>query len=442
MSPPVRPAGASTGPLPPAAAATPAARVGGGLPQELVRRRFAPAAVAAAVAVAILALFLPSTPPGLDAVFGLHAGGARTVELPDLVVPARPGIWAMAALASLAGAAYRVGWPHVGAGLVAGVAVAALVGAFLIWAAQGQSLNLLGMLKSSLLRAAPITLGGLSGVLCERAGVINIAIEGMMLTAALAAVVSASVTHSLYVGLLVAVATGALLGLAHGVLSIKYRVDQIVSGTVINIFAVGLTSYVSARFLERHLHLNNSGTFPLWAVPGLANIPILGPIFFENSLIIYLALALVPAVHVLLFHTRFGLRVRAVGEHPKAADTLGIDVWRIRYLSVVLGGMVAAVGGAYFTIGSVGRFDEVMTAGRGFIGLAAMIFGRWTPFGTFAASVLFGFADSLQTKLQILMVPVPSEFLLMAPYVATIIALAGVVGRVVPPAADGQPYEK
>lgn len=412
-------------------------------PAALVRRGLAPAAWSAALGLAILLLFLPGTPSGVDAVFGLNPGGfTRTVELPDLVVPARPGLWAMAALAGAAAGAYLALGRWVSGGLAVGVSVAALAFAFLIWATQGQSLNLLGMLKSSLLRAVPIALGGLSGVLCERSGVINIAIEGMMLTSALSAVVAASVTGSLYVGLLAALVTGALLALVHGALSVGYRVDQIVSGTVINIFAVGMTSYISARFLERHLWLNNSGTFPLWSVPVLSRIPIVGPILFENTLIVFLTLALVPAVHVLLFYTRFGLRTRAVGEHPRAADTLGINVWRTRYLSVVLGGLVAAVGGAYFTIGSVGRFDEVMTAGRGFIGLAAMIFGRWTPFGAFAASLVFGFADSLQTKLQILMVPIPSEFLLMAPYVATIVAVSGVVGHLTPPAADGQPYEK
>jgi ABC-type uncharacterized transport system permease subunit len=153
-------------------------------------------------------------------------------------------------------------------------------------------------------------------------------------------------------------------------------------------------------------------------------------------------LILLVVVHVMLFYTRWGLRSRAVGEHPRAADTLGIDVLRVRYINVILGGMVAGIGGAYFTIGSVGRFDEVMTAGKGFIGLAAMIFGKWTPFGAFGSSLIFGFADALQVKLQILRVPIPSEFLIMAPYIATIIAIAGVVGRTVPPAADGQPYEK
>ncbi|MBE3599544.1 MAG: ABC transporter permease [Limnochordaceae bacterium] len=408
----------------------------------LGRRSSTPAVVAFVIAAAIVALFGRSTPAGVDAVFGLNPGGfTQAVELPDLVIPAAPAIYVLAVVAAALAGGY-LAWPRLRGGVVVGLSVSAFVVAFLVWAVQGQSLNLLGMLESTLLRATPIALGALSGVLCERAAVINIAIEGMMLSAAMVAVVVGSVTGNLYLALAAAIVVGGLLGLVHGVLAIKYRVDQIVSGTVINIFAVGATSYASARFLEKYMWLNNSGTLPVWAVPGLVKIPIVGPVLFENSLIPYLMLALVIGVHVLLFRTRFGLRMRAVGEHPRAADTLGINVWRTRYLSVLLGGMVAGIGGAYFTIGSVGRFDEVMTAGRGFIGLAAMIFGNWTPFGAFASSLVFGFADSLQTKLQILQVPIPSEFLLMAPYIATMIAISGVVGRVVPPAADGQPYEK
>jgi simple sugar transport system permease protein len=188
--------------------------------------------------------------------------------------------------------------------------------------------------------------------------------------------------------------------------------------------------------------LNSSGTFPALAIPGLSKIPFLGPIFFDNNLIVYLTIVLVALLHILLFYTAWGLRTRAVGEHPKAADTLGVNVYLIRYVNVILGGMIAGVGGAYFTIGSVGRFDEIMTAGKGFIGLAAMIFGKWTPIGAYTSSLIFGFADSLQVKLQILRVPIPSEFLLMAPYIVTMIVLTGVVGRAIPPAADGQPYEK
>jgi simple sugar transport system permease protein len=211
----------------------------------------------------------------------------------------------------------------------------------------------------------------------------------------------------------------------------------------INIIGVGVTSFISSRFLEKNTNaLNNSGTFPVISIPLLSKIPIIGPVLFENNIIIYLTILLVIVLHIMLFYTPWGLRTRAVGEHPKAADTLGVNVYLTRYINVILGGIICGLGGAYFTIGSVGRFDEIMTAGKGFIGLAAMIFGKWNPVGAYTSSMIFGFADSLQVKLQILRTPIPSEFLLMAPYIVTMIVLTGVVGRAIPPAADGQPYEK
>ena len=303
-------------------------------------------------------------------------------------------------------------------------------------------MNLTGVLQTTMSRAVPIVFGALSGVLCERAGVVNIAIEGMMLAGAMTGALVGSVTGSLWVGLTASVLTGGLLGLVHAVLSIRYKTDQIVSGTVINIFATGVTSFVSAKFLQTYQDLNNPGIFAPWPIPVLSKIPILGPLLFSHNLFVYALYLFLVVITVALFYTRWGLRVRSVGEHPKAADTLGINVFRTRYMAVLLGGMMAGFGGGYFTLGSVGRFDEVMTAGRGFIGLAAMIFGNWTPFGSFGAGLIFGFADSLAAKLAILGVAIPSDFLLMAPYVATMIALAGVVGRGQMPAADGQPYQK
>jgi len=264
-----------------------------------------------------------------------------------------------------------------------------------------------------------------------------------MLISAQMAVVAASLTGSLYIGLIAAILIGGLIAAFHAYLVIRFKVDQIVSGVAINIFGAGLTSFISSRFLEKNTDvLNNSGVFPVISIPVLSKIPLLGPMFFENNIIIYLMLLLVVVMHIVLFHTPWGLRTRAVGEHPKAADTLGVNVFLVRYVNVIVGGMIAGLGGAYFTIGSVGRFDEIMTAGKGFIGLAAMIFGKWSPIGAFASSLIFGFADSLQVRLQILRVPIPSEFLLMAPYIVTMIVLTGVVGRAIPPAADGQPYEK
>ncbi len=263
-----------------------------------------------------------------------------------------------------------------------------------------------------------------------------------MLTGAMVSALVGSLTQNAWIGLLAAIIAGALLALVHAVLSIKYKTNQIVSGTVINIFATGVTSYISAKFLQVNQALNNPPTFGGTPIPLLSEIPILGPVLFSNSIFVYVMFILLVILHIALFQTRWGLRLRAVGEHPKAADTLGIDVFKTRYMAVVLGGMVAGFAGGYFTLGSAGRFDEVMTAGRGFIGLAAMIFGNWNPFGAFGAGVLFGFADALASRLAILGIAIPSQFLLMAPYIATMIVLAGVIGRARPPAADGVPYEK
>jgi general nucleoside transport system permease protein len=326
--------------------------------------------------------------------------------------------------------------------LVLGFVAAFFIFGFLTWAAAGRSLNLASLLNTTVSKAVPITLGALSGVLCERAGVVNIAIEGMMLAGALVGAIAGSVAGNLWVGALAAVLAGAFLGFIHAVLSIKYLVNQIVSGTVINIFSIGMTSYITSKFLTVNRELNSPGIFPVWEVPLLSRIPFLGPVLFNNNMFVYAMFLFLIILHIALFKTRWGLRMRSVGEHPRAADTLGINVFKTRYMAVILGGMMAGFAGAYFTLGSVGRFNEVMTAGRGFIGLAAMIFGNWMPFGAFGAGLLFGFADSLASRLAILNVQIPSQFLLMAPYLATMIVLAGVVGRGQMPAADGQPYEK
>lgn len=435
-----------------------------------------------AVALVIFGLFALNTTSEMTTTFGMNPG-ARTnaPRIGDWVLPTQNTLWFLSIVVAFIG-----GW-QLAKGfnkwLYATLLVVSLifVFAFLVWAARGISMNLLGMLSASLIRATPIAFGALSGILCERAGVINIAIEGMMLSGAMVAVFVASIFRNydainpatgallfpvwfanlgetlsnysiadnlpwyLLLGLVGGMLTGGMLAAFHAWLSVTFKVDQIVSGTVINIFAVGITSFMSQRFLQVIQPLNSGGTFRTMSVPGLSSIPVIGPLFFENSFILYLLFILVIVVHVVLFYTRWGLRTIAVGEHPKAADTLGINVFKMRYINVIMGGMVAGIGGAYFTIGSVGRFDEVMTAGKGFIGLAAMIFGKWTPLGAFGASLIFGFADALQVKLQGLgidQVPIPSEFLLMAPYIVTMVVLAGAIGQAIPPAADGKPYEK
>lgn len=407
-----------------------------------VRNRLAPGLILIAIGLVILFLFGVDTEAGQQATFGMNAMRSQALSIPDLTLPVQPAIYVLILITIFLGA-WQLARGIRSTGLMVGVVAFCFVVAFLIWATRDKSFNLVGMLSSSLVRATPIALAALCGVISERAAVVNIAIEGIMLIAAETAVMAATLSHNLYVGLIVALLTGALVAGIHAVLVIKYKVDQIVSGVAINIFGAGITSFISSRFLERNGDLlNNSGTFPVIPIPLLSKIPILGPIFFENNLIVYLTILLVIMLHVLLFYTPWGLRTRAVGEHPKAADTLGINVFMMRYVNVIIGGMIAGLGGAYFTLGSVGRFDEIMTAGKGFIGLAAMIFGKWNPFGAFTSSLIFGFADSLQVKMQILKVPIPSQILGMAPYLVTMIVLAGLVGRAIPPAADGTPYEK
>ncbi|MFN2227231.1 MAG: ABC transporter permease [Anaerolineae bacterium] len=319
---------------------------------------------------------------------------------------------------------------------------------FLVWITSGTSLNLPGMIQATLTAATPLTLGAMAGILCERSGIINIAIEGMMLTGAFAAVAFASIFDSLWMGLLAASLVAGLMALLHAVLSIKYKVDQIISGTVINILAAGGTRFLNLRILEP-AGLSTPGSFPLLRIPVLADIPIIGPILFENQPTVFIMLILLVAVNFVIFSTPWGLRMRACGEHPRAADTVGVHVNRMRYISVLLGGLIAGIGGAYFSLGVVGTFEDGMTRGQGFVALAAMIFGNWNPVGGFLAALLFGLADALQVKMQILKPvlpfidqPIPPEFLQMAPYILTIIVVAGVVGRVLAPAAEGKPYEK
>ena len=409
-------------------------------PAQVRRARIGYGIVLLAVGLFIYLIFGLNTQAGLQTTYGINLAGSGAVPVPDLVVPAQLTVNLMAGIAVFVGA-FQLARGVKSTGWLVGVIALTFVVAFLTWAAQGKSFNLTGMLSSSLVRATPIALAALCGVISERSAVINIGIEGIMLISAQAAVITASVSNNLYVGLIVALLMGGLIAAAHAYLVIRFKVDQIVSGVAINIFGAGLTAFLGAR-MENTDVLNNSGVFPVISIPILDRIPLLGPMLFENNIIIYLMMILVVVMHIMLFFTPWGLRTRAVGEHPKAADTLGINVYFVRYVNVILGGMIAGLGGAYFTIGSVGRFDEFMTAGKGFIGLAAMIFGKWTPIGAFASSLIFGFADSLQVKLQILRVPIPSEFLLMAPYIVTMVILTGVVGRAIPPAADGQPYEK
>ena len=393
-----------------------------------------------AIAVLIWVLFSRTVAPGVETTFKMNPGGSEPI-IPDWIFTSLPMLNAMAGISLLMGGYQLARGFKKRTNLVLGLVGGMFVFSFLTWATADASLNLAGLIRAALIKAVPLTIGALSGVLCERSGVVNIAIEGMMLTAAFVAAFVGSVTN-LWIGLLAAVLSGGLLAAVLAVLSIKYKTDQIIAGTVINIFSTGITSFLSAKFLQKYQELNNPGRFPTFEIPVLADIPFIGPIMFQHNMFVYSLYFFLFLITFGLYYTRWGLRTRSVGEHPKAADTLGINVFRTRYLSVILGGFMAGFGGAYFTLGSVGRFDEVMTAGRGFIGLAAMIFGNWNPLGSFSAGLLFGFFDALAAKLTILKVPIPSEIMLMFPYLATMVILAGVVGRGQMPAADGQPYEK
>jgi simple sugar transport system permease protein len=392
-------------------------------------------------AIAIWVFFARPITGDVISTFGMQAGLVKAA-VPPLKLPAQTTLNLFAIACAVIGGYQLARGFRKATNWMLALVVGLLIFGFLIWAAAGKSLNLAGLLATALLDSVPITLGALSGILSERAGVVNIAIEGMMLTGALVAVIVTSVTQLLWLGVIAAVVAGSLMALLHGWLSIRYKVNQIISGTVINIFATGLTSYLSNKYLQVYQELNNPGTYRPIPIPGLSKIPFFGGILFNNNFFIYAMFIFLIVLQFALFYTKWGLRVRSVGEHPKAADTLGINVIKTRYMSVILSGMMAGFAGAYLTLGSVGRFDQVMTAGRGFIGLAAMIFGNWTPFGSFGAGLLFGFAESLASRLGILGLPIPSQFLLMAPYIATMIVLAGVIGRSQAPAADGIPYEK
>jgi ABC-type uncharacterized transport system permease subunit len=372
---------------------------------------------------------------------------------------------------------------------------------------------LVSLFSLAIIKATPLVYGALCGILGERSGVINIGIEGMMLTGAFMAFMGSALFDqwtggrfspniALIVGLITGVIGSALVAVLHAVLSIHYKIDQVISGTVINLLAAGMTDYAANVYIDPS-HLSGVGVFPVLPVPILSQIPFLGKILFWHQPMVYLMFALVLFFQYAVFHTPWGLRMRSVGEHPRAADTVGINVNRMRFVNIILAGVLAGLGGAFLVLESVGRFQKLMTSGRGFIALAVMIFGRWTPVGAFGAALLFGFAEALGVRLQfgdinhlyvlviiigviflavggfqlvlrlrlkhrtikpyapmalILLlgagmiiaanqiefpaVVIPIEFLGLLPYILTILVLTGFVQRAVGPAAIGRPYEK
>jgi ABC-type uncharacterized transport system permease subunit len=415
-----------------------------GARQVTVTSRKAP--IAFGVVTALMALLLLLAPRDGDTRFRFSSEG-DLLRLPDVAVPGMLTAWvgiAVAAVVAVAAVLLTARHRRVPV-LLTLVLVLALLVAFLAWAGAGSSrdFSVARLIGGSILLAVPIVFGALGGVIGERAGVVNIAIEGQLLAGAFCAAVAASLSGSAVVGVVAAVVAGALVALVLGVFTITYRVDQVIVGVVLNVLVVGLTSFLYSQVLVPSAdRLNETDRFAPVAIPVLSSIPVLGPALFDQSVLVYLMYVAVPAVWFAMFRTRWGLRLRAVGEHPKAADTVGIKVQRTRYRALLTAGGIVGIGGAFYTVVSVSSFGKEMTAGAGFIALAAVIFGKWDPVRAALAALLFGFASNLEGALSVVGAPVPSQFMLMLPYVVTILAVAGLVGRSRAPAASGEPYLK
>ncbi len=395
------------------------------------------------MAVLLAFLLLRSSHEG-DTTFQLSAD-TDFVTLPDITVPSMVTAWLMVLVCAVVTAeSLRRLLTHVRqpTWLPIVFALAWMTG-FLSWAAADGRIRVVSLFAGAVALAVPLVFGALGGVLGERAGVVNIAIEGQLLFGAFAAAVTASLTGSPYAGLVAAMVAGALIALILGLFAITYFVDQVIVGVVLNVLVVGLTNFLFRQVLTPNADaLNSPDRIRAFPIPVLGEIPLIGPILFRQTPLVYLLYAVVALVAYALYRTRWGLRVRAVGEHPKAADTVGIKVIRTRYRTVLLAGAIAGLGGAYFSLVSVAGFNREMTGGAGYIALAAVIFGKWDPIRATLAALLFGFATNLQGVLSAIGSPVPSQFMLMLPYLVTIFAVAGLVGRSRPPAADGVPYRQ
>jgi simple sugar transport system permease protein len=373
------------------------------------------------------------------------ASGNDFFALPDLPFPTRAtGVVVAVVLVGLTAVAvaFTRSARRLPLWLSALFALVFLVG-FLVWASAGATLPLPGLLLGTVGLATPLIFGSLGGVISERVGVVNVAIEGQLLAGAFTAAMVGSLTRQPVLGLLAAMVASVLVSFVLAAFAIKYLVDQVIVGVVLNVLVTGLTSFLYSQVLTSDAAVFNSPVkFERLPIPGLSQVPILGPVLFNQTIIVYLMYLAIFAVWWGLFKTKWGLRLRAVGEHPQAADTVGINVARTRFWNVSLAGAIAGMGGAYYTLDAVGAFGKEMTAGAGFIALAAVIFGRWDPIKATLASLLFGFATNLQNVLGVIGSPVPSEFMLMLPYVVTIFAVAGLVGQSRGPAAAGKPYLK
>lgn len=410
----------------------------------VVTRRSLKGPISFGVVTLIIMLF--AFPLGRDGESTYRLGDrTSSIAMPDIALPTAPTVTVCAVLLLLMTAWSVWQWVRyrtTSLWVVVAFAVVAVF-AFLTWSAVGGLVPVTGLLFGALSLSVPLIFGALGGVIGERVGVVNVAIEAQFLFAAFTSALIASITGSFVAGLLGALIAGALVAAVLAVFSITYFVEQVIVGVVLNVLVLGLTSFLHGALMQPNAAaLNSPPRFPRWAIPGLSEIPILGPVLFNQTLIVYIAYVLVPLITWALYRSKWGLRLRAVGEHPQAADTVGIKVNPTRFWNLLLAGAIAGIGGAYFTLGAVGSFDKDMAGGLGFIALAAVIFGGWDPWKATLAALLFGFATNLQTLLKNLGSPIPGEFMSMLPYVVTVLAVVGFAGRARPPAASGTPYAK
>ena len=402
------------------------------------------------VAASVLALVFSFATHG-DVTIRLN-DKSQSYTIPDIVTAGAPIIWVLTALIlvitawTLASTIRRVedpSWART-AGMVV-VGVSTILG-FLLYAGSDSTgaVTLTSTLVSTVAISTPLIFGSLSGVISERVGVVNIAIEGDLLVGAFAGVMAASYFQTPYAGLVAAPLAGALLGSLLALFSVKYGVDQIIVGVVLNVLALGLTTFLYGTIMKADQGALNTNRYSLSdiKIPGLSEIPVIGPVLFDQSILVYLMYAAVIALAFFLFRSRWGLRLRACGEHPRAADTVGINVGRTRTVNTILGSAFAGLGGAFFTIGSGLAFTDNISAGNGYIALAAMILGKWNPVGAMGAAVMFGFAQALARMLPNIEPAIPADLVSMIPYVVTIIAVAGFVGKSRAPAAENIPYVK
>lgn len=411
--------------------------------ETVLERHFKTPIVLGAVTVLLALLFLVVPRSGVSRFRLSDADSA--LALPELGLPTGPTSWVLIALlvaASLWAFVLAWGYKRVPLWLIAAFGVLGVF-AFLVWASAGGLVPVTSLLFGAVSLSVPLVFGALGGVIGERAGVVNVAIEGQLLLGAFSAALLSSITNNPFVGLFGAMVGGVLVSAVLAAFAIKYLVEQVIVGVVLNVLVSGLTGFLyGALLVPNENELNRPTRFTPIEIPVLSDIPVIGPVLFKQTFIVYLMFVTVAVVAWGLYRTKWGLRVRAVGEHPQAADTVGIKVNPTRFWNVLLAGAIAGIGGAYFTLVSVPQFGKDMTAGLGFIALAAVIFGRWDPIRAALAALLFGFATNLQNLLTILKTPIPSEFMLMLPYVVTLLAVAGFAGQIKAPAADGKPYIK